>query len=109
MIYVGRVASRNCAGVSRRELLQVGGGGSAGLALAGALRAEAAEKKAGGTPARERSCIFLWLDGGPSQYETFDPKPEAPNGQRGPYGAIETSVPGVRFSELVPQLAERAH
>jgi uncharacterized protein DUF1501 len=113
MINVGRVLSRNCGGVTRRELLQVGSASIAGLTLSGALRAEAAPSSppALGGPggAREKSCIFLWLDGGPSQYETFDPKPDAPSAQRGPYGAIETSVPGVRFSELLPMLAERAH
>lgn len=103
MIQVGRVRVRNCQGVSRRELLQVGSVSALGLSLAGALEAEAASPAA-----RETRCIFLWLDGGPSQFETFDPKPEAPAAQRGPYGAIETSIPGVRFSELVPLLAERA-
>jgi hypothetical protein len=103
MIGVGRVEGRNCQGITRRELLQVGGASVVGLSLAGALEAEAAAK-----PEREKSCIFLWLDGGPSQFETFDPKPEAPSGQRGPYGVIETRVPGLRYSELVPMLAERA-
>lgn len=113
MINVGSGISRNCQGVTRRELLQVGGASLAGLSLASALRAEAAAPP---SPTLQRpnaptpnSCIFLWLDGGPSQFETFDPKPEAPNGQRGPYGAMETSLPGVRFSELIPMLAERAH
>ncbi|HEU4754809.1 MAG TPA: DUF1501 domain-containing protein, partial [Armatimonadota bacterium] len=104
MFTVGKVRGRNCQGVTRRELIQVGSAGLLGLTLPGALRAEAAEK-----PAREKSCIFLWLDGGPSQYETFDPKPDAPSGQRGPYQPIETSVPGLRYSELLPMLAERAH
>jgi hypothetical protein len=104
MIRIGEGLARNCEGVTRRELLQVGGAGLVGLSLAGALRAEAAER-----PVREKSCIFLWLDGGPSQFETFDPKPDAPSQQRGPYQGIETSVPGLRYSELLPDLAERAH
>src|SRR5688500_14279184 len=104
MIRVGSAVARNCEGLSRRELLQVGGASLAGLSLAGALKSEAA------SPApREKSCIFLWLDGGPSQFETFDPKPDAPSAQRGPYGPIETSVSGLRYSELLPMLAERAH
>jgi hypothetical protein len=103
MIEVGRAAFRNCSGISRRALLEVGGIGLAGLSLAGALRARAAE-----AATRDTACIFVWLDGGPSQFETFDPKPDAPNGQRGPYGAMDTSLPGVRFSELVPELAARA-
>ena len=51
-------------------------------------------------------CILVWLDGGPSHYETFDPKPEAPDGIRGEFGTVKTSVPGVHFCELVPQLAK---
>ncbi|MFN3649629.1 MAG: DUF1501 domain-containing protein [Armatimonadota bacterium] len=109
MIRIGSVASRNCGGVTRRELLQVGGAGIVGLSLADSLRAEAAESRSGGTEPRDRACIFLWLDGGPSQFETFDPKPEAPSTQRGPYAAIPTSVSGLQYSELVPMLAERAH
>ncbi|MBM3459198.1 MAG: DUF1501 domain-containing protein, partial [Armatimonadetes bacterium] len=104
MLHIGDVRQRNCQGMTRRELISVGAAGMVGLNLTDALRAEAA------TPAlREKSCIFLWLDGGPSQFETFDPKPDAPGGQRGPYGAVDTSLAGVRFCELVPLLAERVN
>ncbi len=60
-------------------------------------------------PAKRRphSCIFIWLNGGPSQFETFDPKPLASEDVRGPFGAIQTSVPGMRLSELVPGLARQ--
>jgi hypothetical protein len=101
MLELGRDKLRTCEGISRRRLMTVGGLGVMGLTLADALRAEAAEP-AGKTPP---SCIFVWLDGGPSQYETFDPKPEAPAEVRGPYGAIETNVKGIRISELLPTLA----
>jgi hypothetical protein len=103
MLQVGRDTIRTCAGVSRRRLLTVGGLGVMGLTLADALRAEAAA----GAGSRPPSCIFVWLDGGPSQYETFDPKPEAPAEIRGPYGAIETNVKGIRISELLPNLARQ--
>ena len=105
MISIGTALGRNCEGITRRRLIEVGGAGLAGLSLPGALRAEAQEGSIGRAAS---ACIFLWLDGGPSQFETFDPKPEAPLGQRGPYGAIDTSLPGVQFSSLVPMLAERA-
>jgi hypothetical protein len=103
VIELGRGVLRTCEGVSRRRLLTVGGLGVMGLTLGDALRAEAAQTPA----ASERSCIFVWLDGGPSQYETFDPKPEAPVEIRGPYGAIETNVSGIRISELLPTLARQ--
>src|SRR5688500_18078649 len=52
------------------------------------------------------NCIMIWLDGGPSHYETFDPKPDAPVEVRGEYKTIPTKTPGVHFSEVVPKLAE---
>lgn len=58
--------------------------------------------------ARPVNCILVWLDGGPSHYEMFDPKPDAPSEIRGEFGTIPTSVPGVRFSESVPHLAKVA-
>src|SRR5262249_19143010 len=83
-------------------MLQVGGLGVLGLTLADHLRA--AEARPAGRR-RDRSCIFLWLDGGPSHFETFDPKPNTPDTVRGPYGAIQTSASGVKVSDLMPQVA----
>lgn len=103
MLEIGRREVRNCGGWSRRRLLSVGSLSTLGLSLADTPRAEAAQER---TP-RPTSCIFVWLDGGPSQYETFDPKPEAAVEVRGPYGAIETNVPGIRISELLPTLARQ--
>jgi len=54
------------------------------------------------------NCILVWLDGGPSHYETFDPKPDAPSEIRGEFKTIPTAVPGTRFSEAVPNLAKAA-
>jgi hypothetical protein len=102
MLFLGNATSRNCQGLSRRELLQVGGLGLLGLGLPGVLSSASPKR-------REMSCIMLWLDGGPSHLETFDPKPDAADNVRGPYGTIRTSVPGVLFSELMPMLAERMH
>src|SRR3569833_4344869 len=106
MLELARGYIRNCGGSSRRRLLTVGGVGMLGLSLADALRAEAAEP-ARTAERRPTACIFVWLDGGPSQFETFDPKPEAPAEIRGPYGAIETNVSGIRISELLPTLARQ--
>ena len=59
--------------------------------------------------ARKRSLILLWQDGGPSHFETFDPKPDAPAEYRGELGAIQTSLPGVAYCEVLPRLARLAH
>lgn len=103
------VNSRNCQGLTRRHLLQVAGIDLLGLSLASQLgSAKASEVALGGRPANERSCIYIWLTGGPSQFETFDPKPKAKDDVRGPFGAISTSVPGTKVSELLPLLAAQA-
>jgi hypothetical protein len=109
MLTIGRAALRNCQGITRREILEVGGLGLLGFTLADSLRADAA-RKAGPRTAkrgRELSCIFVFLEGGPSQLETFDPKPNAPADVRGPYGPISSSVSGQHVCELLPMLAER--
>ncbi len=59
--------------------------------------------------AKARSIVLVWLWGGPSQLDTFDPKPHAPAAYRGPFSTIATRTPGVRFCELLPSLAERSH
>ena len=94
---------RRCDGVSRREMLRVGG--LAGLGLWAfdwfRLRAIAGEAERG----RAKSCILLWLDGGPSHLETFDMKPEAPSEVRGPFKPIATNVSGIQICELLPLTA----
>jgi hypothetical protein len=115
MLKCGQTMVRNCAGLTRRELLQVGGLSVLGITLADALRARDPQPQAqplrrlGRHKKRDPSCIVLWLDGGPSQFETFDPKPAATDDVRGPYGVIKTSVNGVHFSELMPQMAQQMH
>lgn len=86
--------------ITRREMLCGSAAGAATCLLGTSNRLEAA------TARSDRACIFIWLNGGPSQFETFDPKPAATDDVRGPFGAIQTSVPGVRVSELVPNLAK---
>src|SRR6266513_1307486 len=91
---------------SRRDFLRLGpaAAGMAGLAMVEARAGEI--PRAGG---RAKQCIVLMLVGGPSQLETFDPKPDAPAEVRGPFRAIATSVPGIRISEHLPRLASLAH
>lgn len=101
-------SNKNCEGFSRRDCLQLGLGGLLGGGLVGALQATTLASGSGeSTPVRRQadSCILIWMDGGPSHYETFDPKPEAPAEIRGEFGTIETKTPGMRFSEILPNLA----
>ena len=92
----------NCAGMGRRNFLQVGLGGLAGMGFANILRAQQASSPPDKKPV---NCILVWLDGGPSHYESFDPKPNAPKEIRGEFGSMKTNVPGVHFCDKVPNLA----
>jgi Protein of unknown function (DUF1501) len=99
---------RLCDGLSRRDLLHIGGLGAFGFALADDLklrstRAAPASKAPGF--GRARSCILIYKYGSPPQHETFDPKPEAPAEIQGELGATPTSVPGVRIGDQFPRIA----
>ncbi len=87
---------------TRRTWIRAGLFGLAGLSLPDILRVKAL---ASGTLADEMSVILVWLDGGPPQHETYDPKPDAPSQFRGPLKAISTKLPGVQVSELMPETA----
>jgi uncharacterized protein (DUF1501 family) len=102
MLLVGRQRQRTCQTLSRRGFLQVGASSVLGLSLADLLRAQ---ESAGRNPGSARSVVLLWLWGGPSQLDTFDPKPNAPLEYRGPFATVPTRIPGVRFTELFPKLA----
>src|SRR5581483_665620 len=92
----------NCAGMTPRDCLRLGLGTVFGGGLAHALRLRAT---AASSPMQAKSCILVWQDGGPTHYETFDPKPEAPAEIRGQFKPIATKIPGVHFSEHLPRLA----
>jgi hypothetical protein len=89
---------------SRRGFLQAGALGLGGLTLSDVLRLRA--NGAARPVAKETSVILFWLSGGPGHMETWDPKPRAPAEYRGPCGAIDTSLPGVQFGELLPEQAK---
>jgi hypothetical protein len=93
--------TRNIPRLSRRDLVRLAAFGVVGVSTSGWIEALAAG--AGSDPKRRKSCILLWMTGGPSQTDTFDPKPGHPNG--GQFKAIETAAPGVRISEHLPKLA----
>src|SRR5262249_23274598 len=107
-----------CDRVTRREWLRVGGLSVVGLSLPDLLRAadapiappapRAGKGLAGVTFGKAKNVIFLWLQGGPPQHETFDPKPDAPAEVRGEFKPIATNVPGIQFCELLPRTARMA-
>jgi hypothetical protein len=94
-----------CDGVTRRDLLRVGGLTAFGLSLTEyfQLRNTASAKEAKKTPPK---CILIWLDGGPSHLDMFDLKPDAPREVRGPFDPIRTDVAGIRISEYLPRTAK---
>lgn len=109
-----------CDQLTRREVMRIGGVSTGGLSLANLLsggsigpraslakevRSSVVHRPSGG---KAKSCIVLFLTGGPPQHSTWDPKPETPSEIRGEIDSIETSVPGIRFGELMPKLAQRA-
>ena len=92
---------------SRRDFLRIGALGLGGLSFPGLLRARADVARKGGET-KDTSIIFLWLSGGPSQYETFDPKPENPLPFRSVVGATQTNVPGTLLGGLFKDLSQHA-
>jgi hypothetical protein len=98
MLEIGSFSARHCQGISRRAFLRAGAAVPLALGLG---RATAAAPKA-------KSVLLVWLWGGPSHLDTFDPKPDAPAEIRGPFGTIATRTPGLRVSELLPRLAARS-
>src|SRR5438128_3011165 len=89
--------------VSRREWLKLSAAGVLGASASGWFEALANDTAA--NPERRRACILLWMNGGPSQTDTFDLKPGHANG--GPSREIHTSVPGLRIGEHLPRLAQQ--
>jgi Protein of unknown function (DUF1501) len=105
MIDITTGLHHTCDRISRRSFLRVGALTALGLGMGDLLRLEAAAA-AGGSAASADAVILLWLGGGMSQIDTFDPKPEAASEIRGHFGTIPTKLPGIRFSDRLPRLAE---
>ena len=97
---------RNCDGTTRRDCIQFGIGALLGGGLVTGLRVrgESAQQDKGPAPTANR-CILIWMDGGPTHFETFDPKPDAPSELRGEFTHTKTAVPGALFSEHMVKLA----
>jgi len=97
-----------CDGITRRDSLQLGLGGVVGAGLVDLLRLQSSARTnspRSNITASARSCILIWMDGGPTHYETFDPKPLAPSEIRGSFSPIRTKLPGVFFSQHLKRLA----
>jgi len=104
--------NRNCEGVARRDFLKLGIGAFAGLGFVDLIQQRVLAKQialaAGQSSPANVNCILIWLDGGPSHYESFDPKPDAQADIRGELKPIKTAVPGLHFCEVIPKLAKVA-
>ena len=102
-----RIRNQVCSGPpSRREFLQLGFGGFAGLSLPGLFRLQAEASQVERTKPSERTAVILvWLPGGASHLETYDPKPKASSAYRGPFSPIATKTPGLDICELLPRHA----
>ena len=105
MLSLGNRIERNCEGVRRREFLQVGTLAGLGLSLP-TLLAHRKAQAAAGKSGKDVNCIFVWTQGGTSHHDTFDPKPLAPVSVKGEFSVIDTAVPGVQFTEILPRMAK---
>ena len=94
--------SSDCQSPSRRSFLQLGALAGLGVSLPLAI----GSRVLGAPPAKATNCILIWTQGGTSHHDTFDPKPNAPVSVRGEFGVIDTAVPGVQFTDIVPTFAK---
>jgi Protein of unknown function (DUF1501) len=111
MLSIRGPGAQLCDGVSRREVIRVGSLGLTGLALPQLLarQLQAQQTRQQSTRAgKAKSCILLFLMGGPPQHSTWDPKPDAPAEVRGEIGPLSTKIPGMQLGELMPRLATQA-
>ncbi|MBM4068837.1 MAG: DUF1501 domain-containing protein [Planctomycetes bacterium] len=101
MLNLQTTTGRLCDGLTRRDVLRAGSLGAFGLSLPALVQARTSQPPA--TGGRARSCIVLFLMGGPPQHSTWDPKPDAPAEIRGEFGPIASNGPGVQVCELLPR------
>src|SRR5256885_2909521 len=112
MISIPGLPGSTCDGFSRREFLRVGGAGLFGLSLADVLRLQAnanpvADSKGRPGWGKAKSVLLIFLQGGPSHIDIWDPKPDAPSNVRGDFKPIKTVVPGTHLTEVMPLLAKQ--
>ncbi len=97
---------KRCDGVTRRDFLRVGGLTALGVGLGDYLHVRRAFAAGNSLTPKAKSCILIWLDGGLSHLESFDPKPDAPSEVRGPFETIPTTIPGIRLGECLERTAK---
>lgn len=112
MLSIPGLSGGDCDGFHRREFLRVGGAGILGMGLGQilALEARAAQEPVAAVAvpkARAKNFLFIFLQGGPSHIDIWDPKPDAPSNVRGEFKSIRTKIPGVHVSEVMPKLAQQ--
>ncbi len=105
MLDIETGTTQTCDGITRRQLMRVGALSAFGLSMPGLLKAHADDKTP--APKQEMACILLWMGGGPSQIDTFDPKPNAPQEVRGAFKPIGTNIAGIQICEHLPTLAKQ--
>src|SRR5438874_1087349 len=109
LVIPGRSGKDTCDGVTRRDVLRVGGSAALGLCLADifGLQKATAKQGGGGGPGfgKAKSVILLYLQGGPSHLDLWDPKDNVPEKVKSVFKAIDTRVPGCKFTELLPKFA----
>src|SRR5437016_8130681 len=110
LVIPGQSGRDTCDGITRRELLRIGGSAVFGFSLANLLGLQKATAKNGvaGGPGfgKAKSVILIYLQGGPSHLDLWDPKDNVPDNVRSVFKAIDTKLPGVKFTELLPKLAQ---
>src|SRR5947208_2468227 len=110
LVIPGRSGRDTCDGITRRDLLRVGGSAALGLTLADIFGLQSATANQGitGGPGfgKAKSVILLYLQGGPSHLDLWDPKDDVPDNVRSVFKPIATKLPGVRFTELLPKFAQ---
>lgn len=110
MLRVTGSGTADCEGLTRRSFVEAGVLGLGGLSLAQYIncQAQAANSPMSVDRDSDTAVILVWMSGGPGHHETWDPKPDAVSQYRGPFGAISTNVPGIQFSEMLPEQAQLA-
>jgi hypothetical protein len=114
LVIPGYTGKDTCDGITRRELLRVGGSAAFGISLASILGLQKAQAKEAAATTTEmapgfgkaKSVILLYLQGGPSHIDLWDPKDNVPDNVRSVFKAIDTKLPGVKFTEILPKLAQ---
>src|SRR6516162_11005088 len=109
LVIPGRTGKDTCDGITRRELLRVGGSAAFGVSLANILglqKAQAKETAGGPGFGKAKSVILVYLQGGPSHLDLWDPKENVPDNVRSVFKNIDTKLPGVQFTEILPKLAQ---